>query len=162
MQNAPAHTPEVRGGQTSKINIAHDPQDVKPSTRNKSNRELLPEALETTIDISTPMGRYEAKLLGQYRDNVELLDGLQAHLKEVNAEIRALTFGDAPRDPVRLRALKDEKIKTENRIGIYDKKLLRLEATQPLKDVLEREKKRVKQETRCHRYGGEPGVPTLY
>ena len=93
------------------------------------------------------MGQYEAKLLGQYRENVELLDGLQAHLKEVNGEIRALTFGDAPRDPVRLRALKDEKIKTENRIGIYDKKLLRLEAAQPVKDVLEREKKRVKQET---------------
>lgn len=122
-------------------------QSALYSTRNKSNRELLSEALETTIDSSTPMGQYEAKLLGQYRDNVELLDGLQAHLKEVNAEIRALTFGDAPRDPVRLRSLKDEKIKTENRIGIYDKKLLRLEATQPLKDVLEREKKRVKQET---------------
>ena len=147
MQTAPAHTPEVRGGQTSKNSVAHGSQDVKTSIRNKSNRELLSEALETTIDTSTPMGQYEAKLLGQYRDNVELLDGLQAHLKEVNAEIRALTFGDAPRDPARLRALKDEKIKTENRIGIYDKKLLRLEATQPLKDVLEREKKRVKQET---------------
>lgn len=122
-------------------------QSALYSTRNKSNRELLSEALETTIDNSTPMGQYEAKLLGQYRDNVELLDGLQAHLKEVNEEIRALTFGDAPRDPARLLALKDEKIKTENRIGIYDKKLLRLEATQPLKDVLEREKKRVKQET---------------
>ena len=39
MQNAPAYTPEVRGGQTSEIIIAHDPQDFKPSTRNKSNRE---------------------------------------------------------------------------------------------------------------------------
>ncbi len=146
MQNAPAYTPEVRGGQTSGNSIAHGSQDVKTSIRNKSNRELLSEALETTIDTSTPMGQYEAKLLGQYRENVERLDGLQAHLKDVNAEIRALTFGDAPRDPARLRALKDEKIKTENRIGIYDKKLLRLEATQPLKDVLEREKKQLKQE----------------
>ncbi len=121
-------------------------QPVKTSTRNKSNRELLSEALETTIDTSTPMGRYEAKLLWEYKENVEMLDGLQSHLKEVNAEIRALTFGDAPRDPARLRALKDEKIKTENRIGIYDKKLLRLEATQPIRDVLEREKKQLKQE----------------
>ena len=37
MQNAPAYTPEVRGGQTSEISIAHDPQDFKTSIRNKSN-----------------------------------------------------------------------------------------------------------------------------
>ena len=122
-------------------------QSALYSTRNKSNRELLSEALETTIDTATPAGQYEAKLLGQYKENIGMLDGLQAHLKEVNAEIRALTFGDAPRDPARLRTLKEEKIKTENRIGIYDSRLLRLEATKPIKDVLEREKKRVKQET---------------
>jgi hypothetical protein len=44
----------------------------------------------------------------------------------------------------RIRDLRDEKIKTQNRIGIYDKKLLKLEASKPLMDLLSREKEKVK------------------
>ena len=53
MQNAPAHTPEVRGGQTSKSSIAHDPQDVKTPTRIKSATDTI-----GTFDGSNPDIRY--------------------------------------------------------------------------------------------------------
>ena len=39
----------------------------------------------------------------------------------------------------KIRALKDEAIKTANRIGIYDKKLLRLESTKTLERLLTHE-----------------------
>ena len=147
MQNAPAHTPEVRGGQTSENSVAHGSQDVKTSTRNKSNRELLSEALLTTADPTTPQGEYEAKLLVDYKAKAAELDALQAHLAEVKREIYDRTFGNLPHDAARLSVLRDDKIKTENRIGIYDKKLLRLEATKPLMELLEREKAKVKRQT---------------
>lgn len=117
------------------------------STRNKSNREILSEALLTTADPTTPQGEYEAKLLTDYKAKAAELDALQAHLAEVKREIYDRTFGDLPHDAARLSVLRDDKIKTENRIGIYDKKLLRLEATKPLMELLEREKAKVKRQT---------------
>ena len=117
------------------------------STRNKSNREILSEALLTTTDPATPQGEYEAKLLVDYKAKAAELDALQAHLAEVKREIYDRTFGDLPHDAARLSVLRDDKIKTENRIGIYDKKLLRLEATKPLMELLEREKAKVKRQT---------------
>lgn len=44
----------------------------------------------------------------------------------------------------KLRQLRDEKIKTENRINIYDKRLFRIETAKPLQNVIEREKTRAK------------------
>lgn len=44
----------------------------------------------------------------------------------------------------KLRQLRDEKIKTENRITIYDKRLLRIETAKPLQNVIEREKTKAK------------------
>ena len=117
------------------------------STRNKSNREILSEALLTTTDPATPQGEYEAKLLTDYKAKAAELDALQTHLAEVKREIYDRTFGELPHDAARLSVLRDEKIKTENRIGIYDKKLLRLEATKPLMELLEREKAKVKRQT---------------
>ena len=51
-----------------------------------------------------------------------------------------MSFSKGKRDTARLKALKDEAIKDANRISVYDKKLLRLESTAPLKELLNREK----------------------
>ena len=56
MQNAPAHTPEVRGGQTSESSIAYDPQDVKTSPRIKSATDTI-----GTFDGSNPDIRYSKR-----------------------------------------------------------------------------------------------------
>ena len=56
MQNAPACTPEVRGGQTSENSIAHDSQDVKTSPRIKSATDTI-----GTFDGSNPDIRYSKR-----------------------------------------------------------------------------------------------------
>ena len=51
-------------------------------------------------------------------------------------------FGKGKKDPQKLKALREEATKTENRINTYDKKLLNLEASSVLKGVLLREKQK--------------------
>ena len=113
------------------------------STRDENatdSRTLLANALESTIDTSTGRGQIEAKLLGEYKDNIAKLNEIQARLTQTRAEIKELSFSKGKRDTARLKVLKDEAIKDANRISVYDKKLLRLESTAPLKELLNREK----------------------
>lgn len=119
-------------------------KDVMYSKKNKSNREILAEALETTIDTSTQEGQNQAKLLEEYKGKVEELDKLQKHLSEVNAEIKNISFGKGNRDTDRLKVLNADKIKTANRINYYDKKLLGIEAQKPIKELLDRERDSLK------------------
>lgn len=65
----------------------------------------------------------------------------EQRLRELNAEIKELSFEKGKRDNAKLAQLRDEAVKVKNRINLADKKLLRLEATTALKNVLEREKK---------------------
>jgi len=103
----------------------------------KSNRELLANALE-----SVTVNDVEAKRLAQYKANIAQLNTQSEKLSLLKRELKELSFSEGSRDTVRIRELRDEIIKTENRINIYDEKLLNLEATKPLRDVLEREKKK--------------------
>lgn len=106
------------------------------SDRDKiSNRTLLANALETVAanDI-------ERNNLEEYKKQISKLDADTKRLAEVRAEIKELSFGKGTRDTKRLSELKNEAVKLENRISIYDKKLLRLESTTALKDLLNRER----------------------
>ena len=104
-----------------------------------SNRTLLAEALEgiTLNDI-------EKKKLADYKANAEQLDAAEARLKEVRAEIKDISFSKGTRDKARLSALKEEATQLTNRINIYDRRLINLEATSALKGVLDRAKADVK------------------
>lgn len=62
---------------------------VKKQLKKTSNREILSSALESAIDTSTPEGQRELAKLREYREIVGKLDGLEAHLAEVNAELYA-------------------------------------------------------------------------
>lgn len=116
--------------------------DIRYSKRNPDaipNREILVNALETTAQNES-----EKNALNQYRESIGMLEELQDHLDEVKEEIKRLSFSKGARDMKALRALKDEKIKTVNRINIYDGKLLRIEATKPIKDFIAREREALK------------------
>lgn len=104
-----------------------------------SNRTLLAEALEgiTLNDI-------EKNKLADYKANAEKLDAAEARLKEVRAEIKDISFSKGTRDKARLSALKEEATQLANRINIYDRRLINLEATSALKGVLDRAKADVK------------------
>ena len=104
-----------------------------------SNRTLLANALETTIDTSTQDGQNQLKKLKEYQSKVEELDKLESHLADVKQQIYDISFTKGS-DRSKLTALNDDKIKTQNRIHTYDSQLTRLEAMKPIQDVLAREK----------------------
>lgn len=118
--------------------VSESQEENQNSIRNPnaiSDRTLLANALE-----STAQNDIEKKYIADYKANIDKLEGLQAHLDEVNAEIKELSFSKGKRDAEKLKKLNEDKLKTANRINILDKKLLRLEAAKPLEQVLEREK----------------------
>lgn len=103
----------------------------------RSNREILANALE-----SSAQHEVEKKRLAEYKAKIKDLDAEQENLKNLKAKIKKLTFGTQKKDPVKLKALREEAVKSENRIKYYDKKLLELEAMTAIKNVLEVEKRR--------------------
>ena len=109
-----------------------------------NTRQLLANALE-----SVAQNDIERDKIKQYKEKIDLVNAQEQKLRELRAEIKDLSFAAGPKDTARIRKLQDEATKTANRINIYDKQLLQLEASKPLQAVVEREKakaiKRVKQ-----------------
>ena len=101
-----------------------------------SNRSLLANALESTVKNDI-----ERKRLEEYKGQIERINAEEQKLRSLNAQIRELSFAKGPRDTKAIRDLQIEAKQTANRINTYDRQLLRLEAFQPLQNVLEREKK---------------------
>jgi hypothetical protein len=102
-----------------------------------SNRALLANALESTVQ-----NEFERKTLNEYKEELDRADALEKELAEIRAKKRELSFAKGPKDTKALNKLRDQEIKTINRIDIRDKKLLRLEATKPLKDIIHREREK--------------------
>ena len=103
------------------------------------NRTILANAMETAAQNDV-----EKKYVDDYRKNIDKLNAEEQKLGELRAEIKKLSFAKGPRDTTKLKSLQDEATKTANRINVYDKKLLKLEAAKPLKDVIERERSKAR------------------
>ena len=103
-----------------------------------TDRERLANALESITENDI-----ERKKLKEYKANIEKMNAETEKLKKLKAEIKELTFGKGNKGPQKLKELRTEATKTENRINIYDKLLLDLEASSVLKGVLMREKQKV-------------------
>ena len=101
-----------------------------------SNRSLLANALEgaTKNDI-------EKQKIQEYKSKIDLINAEEQKLQKLNEQIKELSFSKGPRDTKAIRDLQFEAKQAANRISTYDKQLLRLEASKPLQDVLNREKK---------------------
>lgn len=111
-----------------------------------NNKVLLANALETVTQNDI-----ERKYIRDYKAHINLLNEQEAKLKEINQEIGELSFAPSKRDTARLKELQEERIKTQNRINIYDKKLLRLEATKPLQNVINAEVSKFKNKLAAER-----------
>ena len=112
-------------------------QSKKMSERNLdavTNREVLATALE-----SAAQNDIERERLAEYKAEIGKYEGLQEELRGVRAEITEIYNSTGKRDTARLRAMKDRATELETNISTYDKKLLRLEAAKPLRNVLKRE-----------------------
>jgi hypothetical protein len=106
-------------------------------TNKESERELLANALE-----SVAQNDVEKSKLNDYKENIGKLNAEEEKLQKLRGEIKELSFGKGPRDLTKIAQLREEAEKTANRINIYDKRLLNLEASKPLLEVLKREKQK--------------------
>ena len=117
-----------------------DKTGVKMSERDTesfSNRSLLANALESLLQ-----NEIERNKIQEYKDKIGLIDAEERKLRELNEQIKELSFAKGKRDTNKISQLRDKARKAANRISIYDKQLLRLEASKPLQEVLDREKKK--------------------
>ncbi len=116
------------------IDYINEQADAK---KQMSNRELLANALESAVrnDI-------EAKKLAEYKANIDKMNAQSKKVAELKSEMKELSFSKGQRDKARIGEIRDEIVKTENRIHNYDKKLLGLEATKAISDIIAREKKK--------------------
>lgn len=103
----------------------------------QTDREVLANAFETVAQNDV-----EKAKLKDYRENIDMLNAEEEKLFKLRAEIKELSFAKGARDLTKIKQLREEAEKTSNRIGIYDKRLLTLEASKPLRAVLEREKQK--------------------
>ena len=111
-----------------------------------SNRSLLANAFEGITQNSE-----EYKLIQQYKSHVAELNSLENKLSDFNREIRKIRFGkDVERDAQKLARLENEAKKISEAINKHDKRLLSLEASEPLRKVIERERAKARQQTKDH------------
>ena len=111
-----------------------------------SNRSLLANAFEGISQNSN-----EYKLIQQYKSHVAELNSLENKLSEFNREIRNIRFGGGGQyDAQKLARLEGEAKKIAEAINKHDKKLLSLEASEPLRKVIERERAKARQQTKDH------------
>ena len=125
--------------------------DAENEVKVMSNRELLVNSLE-----STAQNEAEKEKLAEYKGRIDMLNAEEKKLAQLKSELKELTFGKGAKDAARAKALREEIVKTENRINLHDKKLLQLESTKSLKDVLEREK------SKAYKRAAEKGREALH
>lgn len=101
-----------------------------------SNRSLLANAFEGIVHDET-----EKQKIQEYKGKVAMLDAEEKKLHELNAQIKELSFAKGKRDTKKINDLRFDANQTANRIATLDKMLLGLEASTPLQNILQREKK---------------------
>ena len=115
-------------------------------TDNISNRDLLANAFEGLVQNSE-----EYKLIQEYKGRIRLLNEYEEKLSKLNAEIRKLTFGtEGERDSKKLKELQKEAKEVAGDINRNDKILVSLEASEPLRRVIEQERKKEAQKTKAN------------
>lgn len=143
------------GKTASKDSIRNPEQNVKknPATdsgnKNKlsvskdvSDRAMLVDLFEQMVTSSS-----EYKALQNYRKNMDKMLQIEEHLERVTEEIRRLSFAEGPRDTETLNKLKLQQKQAVNRLNNYDSILLRLEKSGVLSAMIERNRKKITQES---------------
>ena len=103
-----------------------------------SARSILANALESTAKTESERIKLQA-----YKIKIGLIEAEQERLASISAKIKKLSFATGKRDVETINRLKIQAKKITARISKFDNELLALEATRPLKDLLEREKRKV-------------------
>ena len=107
-----------------------------PVGEDASPRALLANAFEGLAQNDS-----ERNKIQEYKEKVALINAEEQKLRELNEQIKELSFAKGKRDTKKISALRFDALQASNRINTYDKQLLRLEASKPMQDVLAREKR---------------------
>ena len=116
-------------------------KNKSPNSRGMSSRQLLANAFDDLAQ--TPK---ERELMAQYRNNITKVEEVQERLKKLRGEIRMLT--NANGDKNKIATMNKTAADLADLIDKYDRKLLELEASKPLRDVLARAKSAAYQEAK--------------
>ena len=109
-----------------------------------SNRAILANAFEGVAQ--TPD---ERQMVAQYKANVGKANDAQRRLNAINQKIKELSFGKGPRDTKKIEELRGKAKELSKLIDSYDKQLLKLEATEPLQNIIKREREIVRKRERA-------------
>ena len=109
-----------------------------PTSGDISTRTLLANAFE-----SVAQNDIERERLSEYKAKIAFINAKEQKLREINAK---LFQSNAPLAKGERSALQAEAVKLRNQITVYDAQLLRLEASKPLQNVLNREKAKVRKQ----------------
>ncbi len=96
-------------------------------------------ALVETLKAGTNNPDVKAKL-DEWAADIDKMEAEEDKLRSLKAQIKELSFAKGERDIAKLRALRDEATKTQNRISIYDKKILNIEGMESIKRLFESER----------------------
>lgn len=110
-----------------------------------TNRDLLANAFEGISRNSI-----EYQMIQDYKGHIEQLNELETELHRLNTEIRKIRFGKGEYDAEKLEQLESKAGRIAKDINRYDKRLLNMEASEPLRKVIERERKKEAQKTKAH------------
>ena len=114
-------------------------------TDNITDRDMLANAFET---ISRSSSEYE--MIQDYKSNVDQLNKLERELDDVNHQIRDIRFGTGKWDAAKLKDLEAKQKQLSKEITKYDQRLLNMEASAPLRKVIQQERKKEAERTKAH------------
>lgn len=124
----------IRIGEARGLKDAPKKADVKYSERKGSSTE---KSVSKKKDVENILLRAGTKVAQKYREDIAMVDGLKAHLAEVKEQMNTEHSSD----------LRDEVIKTQNRISVLEKRIARTEFSAGVvlekKTTLARERNRV-------------------
>ena len=121
--------------------LGEDALYKNPNTHGMSSRQLLADAFDELVQ--TPE---ERELMDQYQHNITKVEEVQERLKKLRGEISQLTKANG--DKNKIADLSKTATGLADLIDRYDRKLLELEASKPLKDVLRRAQSAAYQEAK--------------
>ena len=110
-----------------------------PVGEDTSPRALLANAFE-----GVAQNDIERNKIKEYKSKISLIESEESKLHDLREQIKDLSFAKGPKDTKKIRALQFEANQAANRINTYDKQLLRLEASAPLQNILNREKEQAR------------------
>lgn len=110
-----------------------------------SNRHLLANAFEGLSRSSA-----EYKMIQDYKEQIKVLNLLDEQMSDLNAEIREIRFTKGKYDAEKLRKIEEKAERIASDIDKQDKVLIRMEASEPLRKVIARERKKEAQKTKDH------------